>query len=335
MCWNAIYQIEGEMSGKAYKANTGSSPKSASSDKEELRARERISTKHGSRASAESSRSPSNNDNNSNAPVVTRADSQAPIVHPKLHISSRTYSRSDISSPSPEHSRKNKSKKSPIKKEGPQLITSAVVFENFDENNPCKFLEDSIIAMDPIRVYAALQHGMVCEPEFKVNNVKLEKILKKPSKGPQTGNWKSVMQYLKAFTIMHKCDDVSVFPVSSESINTKALKSKFKLDINIIADERESISGIIDQQFNTDMGNIFLLVHKVHKMCQDKSPLCNTVYEWYTDYQKDHEEVIYVLENDDFLDVFYESNGQEEECHTITHRDILNEVQPPSSSVSY
>jgi hypothetical protein len=279
------------MSGKAYKENTGSTLKSASrsdkeKSKEEVRARERISTKHGSRASAESSRSPSNNDNNSNAPVVTRADSQAPIVHPKLHISSRTYSRSDISSPSPEHSRKNKSKKSPIKKEGPQLITSAVVFENFDENNPCKFLEDSIIAMDPIRVYAALQHGMVCEPEFKVNNVKLEKILKKPSKGPQTGNWKSVMQYLKAFTIMHKCDDVSVFPVSSESINTKALKSKFKLDINIIADERESISGIIDQQFNTDMGNIFLLVHKVHKMCQDKSPLCNTVYEWYTDYQK-------------------------------------------------
>lgn len=331
-------QWRNKMSGKKTKANSVDSRQSGStSDKEQskgdVRTRERISTKRSSRASADSSKTSSSNEHKAiPLSTATRAESQASLVsHTALNRSTRAASRSELFGSSPEFERKHHVLKAAALQEESRGVTSEVVFNGFDVDNPCKFLEDAITSMNPARVYVGLQHGMICEPDFKVNKVKLAKILKKPSKGPQTEDWKTIAHYLKAFTIMHSADDVSVFPVLADSINTEDLFKKYKINIHVSEDEKQAILDVIGEQFNSDMGNIFLLVHKVHKTSGDVTAKCYTVYDWYTEYKQGNNDVIYALENEAFLNTTY----MHKDGSIISHRSILNDIQPPSSSISY
>lgn len=294
------------MSGKPTQNNishqsTSTSDKDGSKD--EKRSRERFSSRR-SRSSTDSKNHSRSHEKHKITSAASRAESQAELLPEKEndHTSSE--------------------------------ITSKTVFEDFDINNPCKFLENAVRRFKQDEVYAGLQHGMVCDPELKLNKTKLSKLLKKPIEQSSSDDFKQIILYLKAFTIMHACDDVTLLPTSTENINTQALKSKFKLRIHINDSEKQPIVDIIQDQFNTEIGRVFLLAFRVHKMCGDDTVITHTIHEWYTQYKNDGN-VATILRDTNFLEIIYSTEGDSPSRDAVSHRELLTEITPASSSISY
>jgi hypothetical protein len=179
------------------------------------------------------------------------------------------------------------------------IASSSDVFANFNPVKPNKFLEDALTKSDLQSVYAGLQHGMMPDTNFKVHGRTLSDLLNNPIPDTTPHQERQMFLHLKAFTIMNSIGECSGYPKSKEDFDlilSSSIQKNSGLHMRFNDSETRDISHIINDQFYTNSGMIYLLsadimtkinttkstaevmydIYKLHSNGANISALCNS-----------------------------------------------------------